>query len=161
MSTQSIPPNTTIVMQSPYKLQKFDGINKGIRVQTWLKLFAVHTQSMSDSKRIKALLYNLKGSALEWYGDEIAEQPQISWDQVKDSMCKRFGVSTAQPLIAAQKLIKQSNQTLEEYYRQKIRLLNQTNLSASEKAQMLTEGLPYIWKCSLAPIIINSTDNWF
>ena len=54
-----------------------------------------------------------------------------------------------------------ADQTLEDYYRAKVRLLNQTTLSEHEKVQMLTAGLPHSWKVSLAPIPITTTDVWF
>ena len=134
------------VQPKPEKLSKFNGISKEIRVQTWLKLFEVHTISYSDAQRVQNLLYYLSDIALEWYGDEVADNihnPQYNWDYVKQKMIRRFGSSTAQPLIEAQDLSLRSGQTLEDYYRAKIRLLNQTSLSEPEKLQMLTQGLPH------------------
>ena len=130
------------------KLAKFNGINKDIRVQTWLKLFEVHTISYPHAQRVQNLLYYLTDTALEWYGDEIADNiinPQYTWDFVKQKMIRRFGSTTAQPLIEAQNLCLTFGQTLEEYFRAKIRLLNQTSLSEPEKIQMLTQGLQHAW----------------
>ena len=92
--------------------------------------------------------------------DNIAN-PQYTWDFIKQKMVRRFGCSTAQPLIEAKDLSLQCGQTLEDYYRAKVRLLNQTTLSEQEKVQMLTAGLPHSWKVSLAPIPITTTDVWF
>ena len=154
-----------IVFQpKPEKLTKFNGITKDIRVQTWLKLFEVHTIACSDLQRVQNLMYYLSDTALEWYGDEIASNignPQYNWDFVQQKMVRRFGTSTAQPLIEVKNMSLRRDQTLEDYYRAKIRLLNQTSLSEAEKIQFLTDGLPYTWKCSLAPIPITTTDVWF
>ena len=157
-------PQQIVLQPKPEKLSKFNGVTKEIRVQTWLKLFEVHTIAFSDLQRVQNLLYYLSDVALEWYGDEIADNignPQYNWDLVKQRMVRRFDCSSAQPLIEAKDLKLKQNQTLEDYYRAKIRLLNQTSLSEPEKIQMLTEGLPFTWKASLAPIPIITTDVWF
>ena len=102
--------------------------------------------------------------ALEWYGDEIADNitnALYNWDYVKRKMVRRFGSSTAQPLIEAKEMRLSRDQTLEQYFRAKVRLLNQTSIDESEKIQMLTDGLPLDWKKSFAPIPINTTDTWF
>ena len=142
------------------KLDKFDGHDKDLRVQTWLKLFDVHTNGQSDADKIHILLYNLKGAALEWYGDEIAGKTKLTWPQVQAKMFRRFGIESAHPLIDAQKMHLSREQTVEEYYLAKIRLLNQTTLCAEEKVQMLTDGLPFTWKVSLAPLTVRTTDIW-
>ena len=158
------PPQQIVFQHNQDKLSKFSGNSKDIRIQTWLKLFEVHTIAYSNAQRVQHLLYYLSDAALEWYGDDVANNianPQYTWDFIKQKMVRRFGCSTAQPLIEAKDLSLQRDQTLEEYYRAKIRLLNQTSLSEHEKIQMLTAGLPHSWIVSLAPIPITTTDVWF
>ena len=158
------PPQQIVFQHNQDKLSKFSGNSKDIRIQTWLKLFEVHTIAYSNAQRVQHLLYYLSDAALEWYGDDVADNitnPQYTWDFIKQKMVRRFGCSTAQPLIEAKDPSLQRDQTLEEYYRAKIRLLNQTSLSEHEKIQMLTAGLPHSWKVSLAPIPITTTDVWF
>ena len=157
-------PQQIVLQHNQDKLSKFSGNSKDIRIQTWLKLFEVHTIAYSNTQRVQHLLYYLSDAALEWYGDDVADNianPQYTWDFIKQKMVRRFGCSTAQPLIEAKDLSLQRDQTLEEYYRAKIRLLNQTSLSEHEKIQMLTAGLPHSWKVSLAPIPITTSDVWF
>ena len=64
--------------QTHNRLDKFSGANTDIRIQTWLRLYEVHTDGESDKDRIRSLIYTLKGIALEWYGDEIAGHPTIT-----------------------------------------------------------------------------------
>jgi hypothetical protein len=141
------------------RLDKFDGISKDIRIQTWLRLYETHIGN-EDADRIKGLLYNLKGIALEWYGDEIAGTSITRWETVKEKIVKRFGISTATPLIDAQRRRLKRDETVEDYFREKMRLLRQTKLSSLEMTQQLTEGLPFQWKLSLAAARPVDPNSW-
>ncbi len=167
--TQSTPPtqptrpimsNEESIHRYERKFEKFTGADKEIRIQTWLRLFEVHTEGQNEEKRIISLMYSLGGSALEWYGDEIAGRSITQWEVVKNKFIKRFGVSTATPLIDAQRLYLKRDQTVEEYFREKMRLLRQTNLSEDEIIQQLTEGLPFSWKMTITASRPADTSSW-
>lgn len=154
-------PTATTVTPAP-KLDKYDGVCKDIRVQTWLRLFEVHTSEENDTARIKSLMYNLKGIALEWYGDEIAANTSIKqWSTVKDKMTKRFGLETSTPLIDAQRRKLKRDETVEDYFREKMRLLRQTKLKDEDIVLQLTEGLPFSWKLSMTSARPSDTHTWF
>ena len=143
------------------KFDKYDGLSKDIRIQTWLTLFEVHTQDANDTDRTRALLYNLKGPALEWYGDEIASSVvPLTWLQVRERMIRRFGIGTATPLIDAQRRRLRRDETVEQYFRDKMRLLRQTNISEREICHQLTEGLPFQWRLSLTAARITDSNAW-
>ncbi|RWS04578.1 Retrotransposable element Tf2 protein type 1-like protein [Dinothrombium tinctorium] len=143
-----------------HQLDKFGGSNDDVKIQTWLKLYEVHTTGSTDEIKIKTLLYSLKGVALEWFGDEIAPIiTETSWAGVKERMIQRFGIGSATPLVDAQRRFLRRNEKVEDYYREKIRLLRQTNLSESEIIQQLTEGLPLNWKLTITvskPVTANA-----
>ncbi len=78
-------------------------------------MFEAHTEGKTEAERKKELMYNLKGSALEWYGDEIASDSSIKvWNTIKTKMIARFGVKTATPLIDAQRTKLKRDQTVED-----------------------------------------------
>ena len=170
-SQDSIPPGqggqNLVSQQNPFnpvrpqKLDKYDGNNKDIRIQTWLTLFEVHTFDFTDSQRIRALLYNLKGIALEWYGDEIASSVvELTWQQVRDRTIRRFGISTSTPLIDAQRRRLKLGETVEQYFTDKMRLLRQTTINEKEITHQLTEGLPFSWKLSMTAAKPSDPNTW-
>ena len=132
---------TQTVVQRENRLDKYDGVNKDIRVQTWIRLYEVYTHGKTNDEPICLLLFNLKGLALEWFGDEIAGQT-YTWQQIEDRMEERFGFTTATPLLDAQNRRLSRDEKVEDYYRNKMRLLRQTGLNSTEQVQQLTNGLP-------------------
>ncbi|UYV84394.1 hypothetical protein LAZ67_X002002 [Cordylochernes scorpioides] len=82
------------------------------------------------------------------------------WVTIKEKCITRFGSSTATPLIDAQRRYLRRNESVNDYFLAKIRLLKQTSLSKVEQIQMLTERLPAQWKISLAPIHFEDIETW-
>ena len=141
------------------KFPKYSGYDKELRVQTWLALFEVHTDDKSEAERTKLLMYSLDKSALEWYGDVVVGN-NLSWLTVKELMIARFGTSTATPLIDAQRRRLQKNETVEQYFGEKIRLLRQAGLDEPSMVDQLTEGLPFSWKLTLTAASPTNTTAW-
>ncbi|CAK9250143.1 unnamed protein product, partial [Sphagnum jensenii] len=54
------------------------------------------------------------------------------------------------PLIDAQQRYLKRDETVEDYFQDKMRLLRQTKLSDEEMVQQLTHGTPISWRMSLA-----------
>ncbi|UYV74269.1 K02A2.6-like, partial [Cordylochernes scorpioides] len=121
------------------------------------KLFELH---VTDEDKGKLFFYYLEGRALEWYADEIAGTNIKQWVTIKQIFITRFGSSTATPLIDAQRRYLRRDESVNDYFQSKIRLLKQTSLSKVEQIQMLTEGLPAQWKISLAPIHFEDIETW-
>ena len=147
MSTNGSVNGNTIVEQKK-KFPKYDGANNDLRVQTWLKLYDRYTATKPEAEKISELLFHLNGRALEWFGDEIADQT-YSWQEIKTRMTERFGFTSATPLIDAQNRRLLRTEKVEDYYREKMRFLRQTNLSELEQTQQLTNGLPRHWQLSV------------
>ena len=151
--TSQVPHNPDVLPMDPQfrnKLERFDGTDDTVRVQTWLTLFEVHMSPLNDSQRIRTLIYSLKGPALEWFGDEIAPHATtITWSETKDKFIRRFGVATSTPLIDAQRRRLKREETVEQYFKAKMRLLRRTHLIEQEVVQQLTDGLPFSWKLSM------------
>ena len=162
MSPQPTHPTQSMAYQPPFKskLEKYGGTKSDVRIQTWIKLFELHTMGLNDMQRVQALVYSLKGLALEWFGDEIAGSVLPSWQIVKDRIITRFGFSTASPLIEAQRRYLKREESVEIYYQEKIRLLRQTHLSEFEITQQLTEGLPLSWKLTMVSARPQDASAW-
>lgn len=143
------------------KFPKFDGENTDVRIQTWIKLYELHTEGSTDKDRINKLMFVLLGKALEWFGSDIAGHPTIKlWETVKVKMIKRFGCQKGNALIQAQKIRLRRDQSVEEYYREKIYYLKQTKLSEEDIICQLTEGLPVNWQISFASQKFADTTDW-
>ena len=141
------------------KFEKYDGKTKEIRIQTWLNLYEAHMVNRSEGDKSHSLLYYLRGSALEWFGDEIAGN-LIPWSDIKQRMIKRFGISTATPLVDAQRRRLLRSEKVEDYFRDKIRLLRQAELTEKQICEQLTEGLPFQWRLTVAAARPSDTGSW-
>ena len=60
-NTSTTNMSTPTYIERDNRLDKFDGVNKDIRVQTWLKLYEVYTATSTEEQRIRQLLFNLEG----------------------------------------------------------------------------------------------------
>ncbi|UYV81569.1 hypothetical protein LAZ67_20001557, partial [Cordylochernes scorpioides] len=149
--------NIIMSKENILKLQKYSGNQKDIRAQSWVKLFELH---VADEDKGKLFFYYLEGRALEWYADEIAGTNIKQWETFKQKFITRFGSTTATPLIDAQRRYLRRDESVNDYFQSKFRLLKQTSLSKVEQIQMLTEGLPAQWKISLAPIHFEDIETW-
>ncbi|RWS01735.1 Retrotransposable element Tf2 protein type 1-like protein, partial [Dinothrombium tinctorium] len=137
MSTPSLQQQTTSYQQ----LDKYGGRNDNVKIQTWIKLY--------------------EGAALEWFGDEVAPSIQtLTWQEVKSKIIQRFGISTATPLIDAQRRLLRRSESVEDYYKDKMGLLRQTGLSEHEMVQQLTEGLPIEWKLTMTAARPLTPNSW-
>ncbi|UYV73181.1 hypothetical protein LAZ67_10002104 [Cordylochernes scorpioides] len=143
------------------KLEKFSGDKGSIRPESWLKLYELETGKLDEVDRINNLIYYLSKDALEWFADEILSNASIKkWDTVKLKLIQRFGYKVESPIVAASKRRLKKEETVEDYFRDKIRLLNQTSLNNVEKLKMLTDGLPLDWKNYLVTAQPKDPSHW-
>ncbi|UYV70987.1 hypothetical protein LAZ67_8001338 [Cordylochernes scorpioides] len=143
------------------KLEKFSGDKGSIRPESWLKLYELETGKLDEVDRINNLIYYLSKDALEWFADEILSNASIEkWDTVKLKLIQRFGYKVESPIVAASKRRLKKEETVEDYFRDKIRLLNQTSLNNVEKLKMLTDGLPLDLKNYLVTAQPKDPSHW-
>ena len=113
-------------------------------------LYEVDTHNLPDADRIRALIFNIKGIALEWFGDEIGHAvTALEWTDVRDRMISRFGISTSTPLIDAQRRRLKRDETVQQYFRDKMGLFRQISNAEPEVCHQLTEGLQFSWKLAM------------
>ncbi|UYV74788.1 hypothetical protein LAZ67_12000984, partial [Cordylochernes scorpioides] len=126
--------------------------------------FADQTPITIEEARKKASLRTEQSrkSALEWYADEIISNPAIKkWEVVKEKLIQRFGSYNANPIVSASHRRLKREESIENYFQDKIRLLNQTHLTKEEKINLLTDGLPNDWKDLIVAAQPTDTTKWF
>ncbi|UYV64482.1 hypothetical protein LAZ67_3000918, partial [Cordylochernes scorpioides] len=144
------------------RLQKFNGSKSAIRPESWIKLYDFENNSLKEDEKIKNLMYYLTDSALEWYADEIISNPAVKrWEVVKEKLIQRFGSYNANPIVSASHRRLKREESIENYFQDKIRLLNQTHLTKEEKIHLLTDGLPNDWKDLIVAAQPTDTTKWF
>ncbi|UYV70291.1 K02A2.6-like, partial [Cordylochernes scorpioides] len=144
------------------RLQKFNGSKSAIRPESWIKLYDFENNSLKEDEKIKNLMYYLTDSALEWYADEIISNPAIKrWEVVKEKLIQRFGSYNANPIVSASHRRLKREESIENYFQDKIRLLNQTHLTKEEKINLLTDGLPNDWKDLIVAAQPTDATKWF
>ncbi|UYV74184.1 K02A2.6-like [Cordylochernes scorpioides] len=118
--------------------------------------------AIPEDEKIKNLMYYLTDSALEWYADEIISNPAIKrWEVVKEKLIQRFGSYNANPIVSASHRRLKREESIENYFQDKIRLLNQTHLTKEEKIHLLTDGLPNDWKDLIVAAQPTDATKWF
>ena len=142
------------------KIPKFKSAEQDISVRSWVKAFEALTKNKTDAEQIEELMQYLDGPAFEWYCDEILNSRVTLWDTCKNRLITRFGSTTSTPLLDAAQMSKKFGQSIEEYYRTKMRLLKQTHLNNKEQAQMLTSGLPASWRPLLTSCQVQTPNDW-
>ncbi|UYV75361.1 hypothetical protein LAZ67_12003633 [Cordylochernes scorpioides] len=90
-------------------------------------------------------------------GDGDGVVLETNW---KDPGLQRFGYKVESSIVAASKRRLKKEETVEDYFRDKIRLLNQTSLNNVEKLKMLTDGLPLDWKNYLVTAQPKDPSHW-
>ncbi|UYV71739.1 hypothetical protein LAZ67_9000200, partial [Cordylochernes scorpioides] len=116
----------------------------------------------NEDEKIKNLMYYLTDSALEWYADEIISNPAIKiWEVVKEKLIQKFGSYNANPIVSASHRRLKREESIENYFQDKIRLLNQTHLTKEEKIHLLTDGLPNDWKDLIVAAQPTDATKWF
>ncbi|UYV84622.1 hypothetical protein LAZ67_X002869, partial [Cordylochernes scorpioides] len=144
------------------RLQKFNGSKSAIRPESWIKLYDFENNSLKEDEKSKNLMYYLTDSALEWYADEIISNPAIKrWEVVKEKLIQRFGSYNANPIVSASHRRLKREESIENYFQDKIRLLNQTHLTKEEKINLLTDGLPNDWKDLIVAAQPTDATKWF
>ena len=76
------------------RCDRFSGNNDKIEVDSWIKVFELQTELMTDRDRIKALSRHLTDDALNWFAiDGMSDD--MNWNAVRNGLIKRF--SRAKP----------------------------------------------------------------
>lgn len=147
------------------KFQRFAGAKTKIKISSWITLFEVLAAGKDitvDKKKIAFLMEYLEDEALQFFADEIAPSlDTITWSDVKANMTTRFGERTIDPVLAASRRHwKKGQETVQEYYEDKMFFLRKTGLSETSMAEVLTDGMPFGIRNNLIAASVTKTSEW-
>ena len=163
-SRKQLPIMTTQTLAKP-SFQRFAGAKTKIKITSWLSLLEVLTvgqEITDDKKKICFLMQYLEDEALQFFADDIAPQmATITWDEVTNLLTTRFGERTIDPVLAASRRHwNRGNESVQEYYEDKMYLLRRTGLSEASMAEVLTDGMPFQFRNNLISATIPTTSDW-
>lgn len=146
------------------KLQKFAGAKSKIKISSWLSLFEVVASKMAsttDSDKSTLLMEYLEEDALQWFADDVAPTlATIKWSDVTEAIKNRFGDRTVDPVLAAQRRRLLKTENVQSYFDEKMYHLRKTGLRDPSMAEMLTDGMPGIYRTPLISASIKTTAEW-
>lgn len=147
------------------KLQKFNGTKSKIKIASWVSLFevvAVGQEITEDKKKIALLLEYLEDEALQFFADDVA--PDIAtttWTLVKTKLTKRFGEQTIDPVLAAsRRRWNRGQESVQDYFDDKMYHLRKTGLSDASMAEVLTDGMPFGFRNNLISATVATPSEW-
>lgn len=158
------PPEETNKGSRP-QFQRFAGAKTKVKISSWLSLFevlAVGQDLADDKKKIAFLMAYLEDEALQFFADDIATKlDTITWTQVKEALTNRFGERTIDPVLAASRRHwKKGQESVQEYYEEKMFLLRKTGLAEASMAEVLTDGMPFGFRNNLIASTVTTTSDW-
>lgn len=147
------------------KFQRFSGPKTKIKITSWLSLFDVLALGQDitiEKKKISFLMEYLEDEALQFFADEIATKlDTITWTEVKTALTTRFGERTIDPVLAAsRRRWNKGQESVQDYYEDKMYLLRKTGLAEASMAEVLTDGMPFSFRNNLIAATITTTSDW-
>lgn len=147
------------------KLQKFNGAKSKIKIASWTSLFevvAVGQGITDDPKKVALLMEYLEDEALQFFADDVAPDiATVTWTSVKAKLIKRFGEQTIDPVLAAsRRRWNRGQETVQEYFEDKMFHLRRTGLADSSMAEVLTDGMPFSFRNNLISATIETPSEW-
>ena len=146
---------------SKRKCVNFDGQNPKLHVHSWINAFEVIFYDKLDTEKKYIIVQYLDGDALTWYSNHIIPKlGKLSYADIKSSFINRFKHQEVRPIIAAQELQLTRAHTIQSYYEEKMRLLQETSLSEIDMVAILNRGMPYSYKPHLIASKIDTVSEW-
>lgn len=143
------------------KIATFDGMDSNVRIESWFSVFEVVLRDMDNESKKYELAQHVGKDALTWYADHVAKNMStMTWDQVKQSFINRFKLQEIRPIIAAQERRLERSETVQKYFDDKMRLLQQTGLDDIDMVAILNRGMPSFYQSHLIASKIKSTSEW-
>ena len=143
------------------KIARFTGTSDALRVEPFLNIFERYFSNLEDDSKVLKLGEYLSGDALNFFGTDIIVDTNIDWSQTRDKLIARYGHSDIAPMVAAirRRLVK--HESIKQYFDDKCRYLRQERgLSEAAQTQLLTEGLPDVYRHHFYGRRFNSTSEW-
>lgn len=146
---------------SPLLLDRFTGRNSIVKIDVWLNLFEVVVSGQPEDEKIRILLRHLSGEALNWFGTKVLPTTaKLSWNHCKSALIAHYGQSLIDPLAEAGKRIFTRADTVQSYFDDKVRLLQQCGLSDQMIVGQLTLGMPPQYEIALLSGQLTNPASW-
>lgn len=122
------------------KLQKFNGHDKSVTIENWLKLYESSAQRYHWTKdeMIDLLGEYLEREALNFYLDS---RDDTDWPTLKGKLIIRFGVKSVDPIVEFDRLKYHQTSGIEDYFETKRRLAGLSSLNESQAVALMIEHL--------------------
>lgn len=144
-------------------LPRFEGDISKVKVESWIAMFElVHDGITLDKEKIKKLISYLKDSAMDWFSDSIMPRmaDNITFNTIKAEMITRFNRDLVEPIIQVQNRKLKRDETVNDYFIEKIQVLRRTGLKESGQIAMLTDGMPQHFRTPLISARPTDTNAW-
>lgn len=142
-------------------IARFSGNDATLHIDSWLRIFEVVMFDKDDNEKKYEVAQYIDGDALTWFANHLIPIiKQTSWKEIKAALIQRFKVQEVRPLIAAQDRYLTRGESVQKYYDDKMRLLQQTNLHDIDMVGMLNRGMPSYYKPHLICAFIPTPAKW-
>ena len=143
------------------KCTNFDGKNQDVHVNAWINVFEVIFYDKLDAEKKYIIVQYLDGDALTWYSNHIIPHlGKLTYEDIKSRFIIRFKHQEVRPIVAAHELQLTRAHTIQKYFEEKMRLLQETSLPDLDMVAILNRGMPYSYKPHLITAKIESPNQW-
>ena len=142
------------------KIPKFNGKSDGLEIDAFLIIFERLYSSLTEDQKLTKIVSFLEGDAANAYALEVLSNANIDWAEAKDKLLNRYAHSKVPPMMAASRRRLQRNEDIKQYFDDKSKLLRRTTLCESDIADMLTEGLPEVFRQHFYGKRFHTTSEW-
>lgn len=143
---------------------RFEGDSSKVKIESWLAMFElVHDNLTTDKDKVKKMVSYLKDGAMDWFSETIMPRyaaNTINFDAIKTEMATRFNRDLVEPIIQVQNRKLKKDETVNEYFNDKLQILRRTGLKETGQIAMLTDGMPQHFRTPLISARPKDTNSW-
>lgn len=151
----------TIMTTEKLLMPRFEGDTAKVKIESWIDLFELVHDITDNKAKIKKLVTYLKDGAMDWFCDTIMPRiDTIQFSDIKTEMVTRFNRDLVEPIIQVQNRKLKRDETVTEYFNDKISILRRTGLKVPGQIAMLTEGMPQHFRTPLISSRPSDTNAW-
>lgn len=141
--------NTTTNNNQRLAMSRYKGESSKVKIKAWVAVFESTFTDKNDQEKIRLLGQYLEDEALTWFAEEILTPRVQQWVAAKKILEDRFDATHVRPIVAAKDRFLNKDESINDYYNEKMRLLRQTGLIDLDIVALLTEGLPQYYRTPL------------
>lgn len=148
-------------MNNKRRVATYNGKDSSVHIDSWFNIFEIIMHDKTHDELKYQVCQYIDGDALTWFSQHIVPSLKtLSWTQIKESFTRRFKSQEIRPIIAAQERRLEKGETVQKYFDDKMRLLQQTALEDLDMVAVLNHGMPHYYRSLLICANIQSTFHW-